>query len=297
MRVLIMGVTGQVGAALAPLFKDFAEVVPAPRAVLDLSDAASIPARLDALAPELIVNPAAYTAVDNAETDRDVAFAINAAAPGVIAAWAAGHRVPLIHFSTDYVFDGSGNRPWREDDATGPLNVYGESKLAGEHAVRHSGASALIVRTSWVYSAGGKNFLRTMVNLMREKPELRIVDDQTGAPTSAHQIASAVAAIVHSHVDDLPRAFAASKGAVHLVASGITTWHGFAEAILTGLQERGMPAATCSIARVASKDYPVKAQRPLNSRLDLSRLRDVFGIVPEPWETALARELDLIAAK
>lgn len=297
MRVLITGVTGQVGAALVPLFKDFAEVIPAARAVVDLSDAASIAMQLDALAPDLIVNPAAYTAVDNAETDHDAAFAINAAAPGVIAAWAAGHRVPLIHFSTDYVFDGSGNRPWREDDATGPLNVYGESKLAGEHAVRDAGASALLVRTSWVYSAGGKNFLRTMVNLMREKPELRIVDDQIGAPTSAHQIASAVAAIVHSHVDDLPRAFAASKGIVHLAAAGTTSWHGFAEAILAGLRKRGMPVATRNIARIASKDYPVKAQRPLNSRLDLSRLRDVFGIAPEPWETAFARELDLIAAK
>jgi dTDP-4-dehydrorhamnose reductase len=262
-----------------------------------LSDVASIPARLDALAPELIVNPAAYTAVDNAETDRDAAFAINAAAPGVIAAWAAGHRVPFIHFSTDYVFDGSGNKPWREGDVTGPLNVYGESKLAGELAVRHSGASTLIVRTSWVYSAGGKNFLRTMVNLMREKPELRVVGDQNGAPTSAHQIASAVAAIVHSHVADLPRAFAASEGVVHLAAAGVTSWHGFAEAILAGLRTRDMPAATRNIARIASEDYPVKAQRPLNSRLDLSRLRDVFGIAPEPWNTALARELDLIAAK
>jgi dTDP-4-dehydrorhamnose reductase len=245
----------------------------------------------------LIVNPAAYTAVDNAESDRDAAFAINAVAPGVIAGWASRHDVPLIHFSTDYVFDGSGDRPWREDDATGPLNVYGESKLAGEHAVRQSGASALIVRTSWVYSAGGRNFLRTMIDLMREKPELHVIGDQTGAPTSAHQIASAIAAIVHNHVDDLPRVFAASKGAVHLAASSVTSWHGFAEAILDGLRKRGMPAATRSIARIASKDYPVKAQRPLNSRLDLSRLRDVFGIVPEPWHTALARELDLIAAK
>jgi dTDP-4-dehydrorhamnose reductase len=296
MRVLITGVTGQIGAALVPSFRDFAEVIPAARTVMDLSDAASIPARLDALAPELIVNPAAYTAVDNAETDRDMAFAINAAAPGLIAAWAAGHRVPLIHFSTDYVFDGSGDKPWREDDAPGPLNVYGESKLAGERAIRHSGASALIVRTSWVYSAGGKNFLRTMIHLMREKPELRVVGDQIGAPTSAHQIASAVASIARNHADELPRAFAASKGAVHLAASGVTSWHGFAEAILAGLRKRDIPAATRSIVRIASKDYPAKAARPLNSRLDLSRLRGVFGIVPESWETALAHELDLVAA-
>jgi dTDP-4-dehydrorhamnose reductase len=295
MRVLVTGVTGQVGGALLVALNGKANVVAAPRAVLDLAQTETIASGLDQIAPDLIINPAAYTAVDRAEDERDLAYRINGEAPGHIAEWTASHGVPLIHVSTDYVYDGSGQRPWREDDATRPLSVYGASKLAGEDAIRAANGPHLIVRTSWVYAARGTNFLRTIARLAAERPELRIVADQIGAPTSAQVIADGIATIVTKHTSDLPRQFAAANGLVHLATSGETSWHGFASAIVDGLKARGLPLKAQAIVPIRTEDYPTKAKRPANSRLDMTRAQRVFGLTPPHWQQALAVELDLLA--
>ncbi|HEY4775368.1 MAG TPA: dTDP-4-dehydrorhamnose reductase [Xanthobacteraceae bacterium] len=296
MRILLTGVTGQVGGALAPTLDRLATVVAADRAVLDLAKPAAVKTVLDRLAPDLIVNPAAYTAVDRAEDEPDIAYLVNADSPAEMARWAAGRGVPLLHFSTDYVFDGSGDRPWREDDPTGPLNVYGASKLAGETAIRRAGGPHLIVRTSWVYAARGRNFLQTMSALASERAELRVVADQVGAPTSAALLAQVVADIL-ARGDDLPARFAAARGLVHVAAAGEASWHEFASAIVEGLRARGVPLAVRRVLPVRSEDYPTKARRPRNSRLALQRLRDVFGLAPPDWRAALAAELDKLAGR
>jgi dTDP-4-dehydrorhamnose reductase len=297
MRILVTGVTGQVGGALASRLAGTHAVVAANRGVLDLSMPAAIAGRLDELAPNLIINPAAYTAVDRAEDERELAFRINAEAPGAIARWAAARGVPLVHFSTDYVFDGSGERPWREDDRTGPLSAYGASKLAGEDAVRAAGGMHLIIRTSWVYAAKGANFLHTIVRLAAERKELRIVADQCGAPTSAEVIAEAVTGIVAAGGPPLAKRFAAAGGLVNVATSGVTSWHGFAVAIVDGLKVRGVPIAVGDIVPIRTEDYPTKAKRPANSRLDLSRLKRVFGIETPAWDAALTVELDRLGAE
>jgi dTDP-4-dehydrorhamnose reductase len=292
MRVLVTGVTGQVGGALLGALNE-ANVVAAPRAVLDLAQAGTIASALDRIAPDLIINPAAYTAVDRAEDERDLAYRINGEAPGRIASWAANRGVPLIHLSTDYVYDGSGERPWREDDATGPLSVYGASKLAGEDAIRAAKGSHLIIRTSWVYAAKGTNFLRTIARLAAERPELRIVADQIGAPTSAQVIADCIARMIAT--SDLVGRFAAANGLVHLATAGETSWHGFASAIVDGLKARGAPLKAQAIVPIRTEDYPTKAKRPGNSRLDLTRAQRVFGVTTPHWQQALAAELDVLA--
>jgi dTDP-4-dehydrorhamnose reductase len=255
MRILVTGVSGQVGGALVARLGDRA--YPADRSVLDLARPADIPAVLDRLAPDIIVNPAAYTAVDRAEEEPELARRVNAEAPDTIARWAADRDVPLIHLSTDYVFDGSGNRPWREDAETRPLSVYGRAKLAGERAVRSAQGLTLIVRTSWVYAATGRNFLGTIARLAAERSELRIVADQYGAPTPAGLIADALVQILKGEKTTIVQRFAAVDGLVHLAASGITTWHGFAEAIVQGLRARGTHLA---IERVV----PIRTRRLSN---------------------------------
>lgn len=295
MRILVTGVSGQVGSAIVPRFATFATIIAADRNQLDLSKPDEIARRLDGLAPDIIVNPAAYTAVDRAESDTDLAYCVNATSPGVIARWAAARNVPLIHFSTDYVFDGSGERPWREDDATGPLNIYGASKLAGEQAVQAAGGSHLIVRTSWVYAAQGANFLRAMLRKMKEAEEFSVVADQFGAPTSAPFIADVLAAIVRDNKARLPAAFASAGNRLHVAAGGVTSWHGFAEEIRRGLDRRGNAVVTRRICPIPAKDYKTTAARPYNSRLDLSRLAGVFGIESAPWNVQLAAELDRLA--
>ncbi len=295
MRILVTGVTGQIGGALLARLPASAVALAADRSMLDLAKPQAIPGTLDRLAPDIIVNAAAYTAVDKAEDEPDLAMRVNAEAPGVIARWAAARGVPLIHFSTDYVFDGSGERPWREDDQPRPLSVYGASKLAGENEVRATGGTFLIVRTSWVYAAVGKNFLRTIARLAHERTELRIVADQIGAPTSAALIGDAVAGMLADGIESLRERCARAGGLVHLVASGETSWHGFACAIVDGLQARGVALAVEQIVPIATEEFPTKARRPRNSRLDLTRLQSVFGLAPPHWEEALAPELDRLA--
>ena len=293
MRVLVTGVSGQVGAALLEALDGKANVVAAPRAVLDLAQVETIAPALDRIAPDLIINPAAYTAVDRAEDERDLAYRINGEAPGQIAKWAASRGVPLIHLSTDYVYNGSGTRPWREDDATDPLSVYGASKLAGEDAIRAAKGSHLIIRTSWVYAAKGTNFLRTIARLAAERPELRIVADQIGAPTSAKVIAEFIAKLIAT--PDFVGRFATASGLVHLATSNETSWHGFADAIVDGLKARGAPLKAQAIVPIRTEDYPTKAKRPANSRLDMTRAQRVFGLSTPQWRQALAIELDVLA--
>jgi dTDP-4-dehydrorhamnose reductase len=298
MRILLTGTSGQVGGALRQPLGQIGEVFTPERSVLDLSHPDSLSAALEELSPDLIINPAAYTAVDLAEDERELAYRINAEAPGIIARWASKRGVPMVHFSTDYVFDGSGTRPWREGDSTGPLSVYGASKLAGEAAVREAAASHLIIRTSWVFASKGKNFLTTIARLARERSELRIVADQIGAPTSARSIAQAVVSIIGKReakdreINLIARRFAQAGGLLHMSDNGETSWHGFATAIVDGLRARGQRLAAANVAAIGTKDFPTKAPRPLNSRLDMARLQDVFNVEMPTWQQALKIELD-----
>jgi dTDP-4-dehydrorhamnose reductase len=295
MRILLTGTSGQVGGVLAGPLAEFGEVVAANRAMLDLADVQSIPAKLDAIAPNVIINPAAYTAVDRAEDEPELAFRVNGDAPGAIARWAAACKVPLVHFSTDYVFSGSGAQPWREDDATGPLSVYGKGKLQGEQALRAAGGPHLIVRSSWVYHRTGTNFLRTIARLAEERDELRIVADQVGAPTSAALIGATLADLVRKFGGDFSALTAAAGGTLHLAASGEASWHDFATAIVTGLKARGRPVRAARIVPIKTAEYPTKATRPLNSRLNLTRITTLLGRAMPPWQAALETELDHIA--
>lgn len=294
MRILLTGTTGQVGGALYRALPPM--VVAVNREKLDLAQPRQIHMVLDRIAPDLIINPAAYTAVDRAEDDREAAFIINAEAPGAIAKWAAARGVPLIHFSTDYVFDGLGDRPWREDDHANPLSAYGASKLAGEEAVRAAHGPHLIVRTSWVYASTGTNFLRTIASMARQQKELRIVADQFGAPTSAWLIADVVARIIGVSRTPIAQRFAAAGGIVNVAAAGETNWHGFAVKIVKGLKARNVKLAVKNLIPIETEDYPTKAMRPANSRLDLTRLKQVFGIETMKWDMALQFELDRLVS-
>ncbi len=280
---------------MIPRLSAFGTVIAADRQLIDLSRPGDIGARLDELAPDVIVNPAAYTAVDKAEDDREAAFLVNESAPRVMARWAADVNIPLIHFSTDYVFDGSGTTPWKETDTPSPLSVYGASKLAGEMAIREVGGPHLIARTSWVYAPSGANFFRTIMRLARERDELRIVADQHGAPTSAAIISDTIAAMF-ADPRGLSDVIARAGGVLHLTASGSTNWHGFATAIVDGLRSSGMTLKADRITPIATSDYPVKAQRPHNSRLDLAKLFRVMARPTPHWVDGLRATIDETAA-
>ena len=295
MRILLTGTTGQVGGALCGPLAKLGEVIPVNRTQLDLSRPETIAEALNELKPDLVVNPAAYTAVDRAEDERSLAFRVNAEAPGALAAWAARRNVPLIHFSTDYVFDGSGERPWREDDAPSPLSAYGESKLAGEAAVRAAGGAHLIIRTSWVYANTGSNFMLTIARLAIARKELSVVADQYGAPTSARVIADGVMKILTLTEGSLTERLSRGRGVVNLTNSGETSWHGFATAIVSGMVERGIEVKADRILPITSDNYPTKATRPRNSRLDSGRLAETFGVKTIAWQKALEVELDELA--
>lgn len=248
---------------------------------LDLAQTGQIRQQLLRLRPELIINAAAHTAVDQAESEPERAFAINATAPGILAAAAAELGAPLLHYSTDYVFDGRKASPYHENDATNPLSVYGRSKLAGERAIQAVGGAHLILRTSWVYSRHGKNFLLTMQRLLQERDSLSVVSDQIGAPTWAGSIAQASVQLIKRWQDGQTGPW----GIYHLTALGETSWFGFASAIAAQLQAQGKPVA--ALQAIPSSAYPTPAQRPLNSRLDCTRLQHNWQIQLPYWQTAL----------
>ena len=291
MKALLLGAEGQLGRALKRSLKAPFTVIAASRTECDLADGDALRDLLENSCPELIVNAAAYTAVDAAESHRDDAFAVNAAAPGIIAEWAARHDAAFIHYSTDYVFDGSGERPWRENDTPNPINVYGMSKLAGDRAILSSGASALILRTAWVYDGAGRNFLNAILRQAETREELRVVADQFGAPTTATVLAEMTAEILQSLREDVAAGWAARGGCVNATTSGAVSWHGFAEAIVEDARHLGRELTVRRIIPVSSGEFEVTAQRPLNSRLSLDRLASVFGIHPTDWRAAMVREL------
>jgi dTDP-4-dehydrorhamnose reductase len=295
MRILITGATGQVGSATAQRLASSATLIATDRASLDLSKPDSIPTILAEIAPELIINAAAYTAVDRCEDEPALAQRINAEGPGVMAQWCASHGVPLIHFSTDYVFDGRGTHGWSEDDIPRPLSTYGASKFAGEERIRAAGGSHLIVRTSWIYAARGTNFLRRIAELAGTNDELRIVADQVGAPTSAALIADILHTMLAPGLPAFREKAGAAGGLIHLAASGEASWYEFARHIVDGLRSRGLPVSVKRIVPVQSRDYPLAARRPLNSRFNLGRLQSMFGITPPPWQDVLDTELDKLA--
>jgi dTDP-4-dehydrorhamnose reductase len=295
MKILLTGVSGQVGGALLSRLQAISTVIAPDSKTLDLASPHLLADTLDRVKPQLIINPAAYTAVDKAEDEREKATAINATAPGILARWAAARNVPLIHFSTDYVFSGGEERAWREDDEPMPLSAYGLTKFAGEREIQAAGGCHLILRTSWVYAAHGKNFLCTVARLAQERKELRIVADQIGAPTSACLIADAVTKIVAGGNDYLRGFCTDAGGLMHLAASGQTSWHGFASSIVRGLRERGIGLAVETLIPIRTDEYPTRARRPHNSRLDLSRWRRVSGYAPPHWESTLTPALDEFA--
>ena len=281
MKILITGRHGQVSRELQLQLQGLGEFIVLGRDQLDLADADQIRQQVRAHRPGLIINAAAHTAVDLAESEPDAAFAINAIAPGILAGEAKALGIPLIHYSTDYVFDGSKPAPYTETDTPNPLGVYGQSKLAGEHAIAAVGGQYLILRTSWVYSNHGKNFLLTMQRLLQEKPQMRIVADQIGAPTWAGSIANSTRALIERWQAGEPGEW----GIYHLTAGGQTSWFGFAEAIGEHLREQGKACA--ELEPIPSSAYPTPAQRPLNSRLDCSRLLQQWHVSQPHWQDAL----------
>ncbi len=293
MKILLFGGNGQVGTELRRSLARFGEVVVTTRngmlaegvacEAADFNAPDTLPRLIERVAPDVIVNAAAYTAVDAAEDDAPAAFRANAEAPHVIAETCRRRNTLLVHYSTDYVFDGRGLRPYGEDDPACPMGVYGASKLAGEIAIRDSGARHLIFRTAWVYATHGRNFMRTMLRLASERDELRVVADQIGSPTPAALIADVTAQVLAQS----PK----QSGLWHLTASGQTSWHGFAEAIITQALDRQLLLRKPHIVPISTADYPTRATRPAYSVLDCGRLEAEFGFTLPDWQDALRNVL------
>jgi dTDP-4-dehydrorhamnose reductase len=294
--LLLIAPTGQVGWELARTLLPHGKLVTCTREQLDLGRPEHIGGVVDAIRPTVIVNAGAYTAVDGAETEPDLAMRINADAPHELALAARRQDALLVHYSTDYVFDGSGQRAFGETDATGPLGSYGRSKLAGESAIRGSGCDYLIFRTSWVYASRGKNFLRTMLKLAAEREALRVVDDQIGAPTWARLIAEVTSLALHQDLQ-ARQAGRFSSDLLHLTAAGETSWHGFAAAIIESARALGMDLGCRSVQPIPTRDYPLPAPRPLNSRLACRRLELRYGLALPGWRECMDAVLREIAVR
>jgi dTDP-4-dehydrorhamnose reductase len=299
LKILLLGAAGQVGTELRRSLVDLGELVPATRGGKLSAGSACETADFDApeslrplilrTMPDVVVNAAAYTAVDRAESEPEAAFRANAQAPALLADACKACDALFVHYSTDYVFDGTGTRPYREDDPTAPLGVYGASKLAGEEAIRSSGARHLILRTAWVYAAHGSNFLLTMLRLARERDELRVVGDQVGTPTSAALIAEATRSILSDPFG--------GSGTWHLTAAGQTTWHDFAVAIIDAAAERGLLSRRPMMTAISSAEWPTAAARPAFSVLDCTRAMHDFRLRLPPWENELDRTLGALSAR
>lgn len=293
MKILLLGKNGQVGWALqrslAPLGELVALDAQSQTHCGDLSNLAGLAQTVRDVAPDVIVNAAAYTAVDKAESEPVLAHAINALAPGVLAQEAKRCGAWLVHFSTDYVFDGSGKQAWLETDAAAPLSVYGASKLAGEQAIMAAACQHLIFRTSWVYGARGNNFAKTMLKLAQERDSLKVVNDQIGAPTGADLLADVTAHAISTALQQ-PNV----SGLYHLVASGETSWHEYATLVIEYARQAGLPikVAQTAIHAVPSSEFATVAKRPLNSRLNTSKLQQTFNLYLPDWQTGVTRMLD-----
>lgn len=292
MRILLTGSGGQVGRALATALAPLGEVIATDRTALDLSQPVQLRAKVLRFRPELIVNAAAYTDVERAETEEPLAVTVNAISVGQLATAAHELDIPLIHYSTDYVFDGMKASAYLEDDATGPLSAYGRSKLEGENRIRQSGCAHLILRTSWIYSASGRNFLTTMLRLAAEREELRIVDDQIGAPTFVGFIAGATAQMAERMTsDDAARRRVTAGETVHLVNGGATSWFGFASEIFSN----SVVKRRCRVPRltpIETSEFPTRAIRPSNSRLSTERATTQWRLLIPDWRESLAECLD-----
>lgn len=306
MSILLLGANGQVGHALREPLATLGRLTCATRSGLlddgsaclavDLADPQSLTRALDASDARILVNAAAYTAVDRAEDEPALADRINHLAVAEMGAWAARHDAIVVHYSTDYVFDGRSDHPWHENDPTAPLGVYGCSKRDGEQALRSSGAQHLILRTAWVYAARGQNFLRTMLRLAGECDELRVVDDQIGSPTSASLIAQTTAKVLQRWLAMGEQERQLACGTYHLTASARCSWFEFATAIMVEAHHAGLIEKIPKLTPIASADYPTRAQRPQFSVLDNAKLALVFGQQPQPWQDGLHQVIGELAA-
>ncbi|MDH1307940.1 dTDP-4-dehydrorhamnose reductase [Pseudomonas fulva] len=299
MKILLLGKNGQVGWELQRALAPLGEIIALDRRGKDglcgdLTDLAGLAATVRTVRPDVIVNAAAYTAVDRAESEQSIANLINKDAPGLLAREAAALGAWLVHYSTDYVFDGNGQARWEEDADTNPLSAYGRSKLEGEQAIRSSGSQAVILRTSWVYAARGNNFAKTMLRLARERTELNVVADQIGAPTGAELIADVTAHIL-KHIACTADS-SQLAGVYHLSAAGETSWYGFAQYVLAQATRQGIPLKVNAeqVGAINTEDYPLPAPRPRNSRLALNKLESTFALKMPPWQQGVQRMLDEI---
>ncbi|MES2531728.1 MAG: dTDP-4-dehydrorhamnose reductase [Pseudomonadota bacterium] len=292
MKLLLLGKGGQVGwelqRSLAPLGELVALDFDSTDFHADFSHPEQLAETVLKVRPDVIVNSAAHTAVDKAESEVDFARKLNATSPGVVAQAAQQIGALMVHYSTDYVFDGSGSTPWQEDDATGPLSVYGQTKLEGEQLVAQHCARHLIFRTSWVYAARGGNFAKTMLRLAKERERLTVIDDQFGAPTGAELLADVTAHAIRATLQD-----PAKVGLYHLVAGGETSWHGYARFVLEQAKAAGveLKASPDAVDAVPTSAFPTPAKRPQNSRLNTAKLQSTFGLVLPHWQTGVARML------
>ncbi len=301
-RILLLGADGQLGWELRRALLHLGSVLAMNRSLADLGDLPALRSTLERVQPDILVNAAAYTAVDKAESEPGLAQCINAEAPRLLADYAAAHNAWLVHYSTDYVFDGSKPGPYTELDAPKPQSVYGHTKLAGEQAIAQSGCRHFIFRTSWVYAARGGNFAKTMLKLAREREHLRVVADQFGAPTSAELIADVTALALHRVQTDASFATAIrtpQPGLYHLPAGGSTSWHGYAQFVLRQAAAHGT-ALRCgaeAVEPIATADYPLPAPRPANSRLDCDRLQAALGLALPHWQIQVRRMLAEVAVQ
>lgn len=296
MKILVTGKNGQVGFELMTSLAPIGKVVGVDLKECDLTQSAAIDALLERVKPDIIINPAAYTEVDKAESEPTIAHAVNAQAPKIFARYAARHNIPIIHFSTDYVFDGSKAEPYLEDDEANPKSVYGKTKWLGEEAVRKMAAKHIIIRTSWVFGAHGVNFLKTILKVAEQRDKLSVVSDQFGAPTSARLLANAVAQIVKELNE--PGSYR-KYGTYHVAASGETSWHGYAKAVVEaaikcGLETKLTPA---QIKAVTTQENPMPAPRPANSRLDTTKVRTVFSVSLPKWQQEVEKVVKELVAK